>query len=85
MTTTCNKCGRTLRAPVYVGGVPFGSTCAQAFAGVRAPRGTSKRRRRAVPAVQATAQADQRDLFAEDLAYAQRVESVLSTISLEMT
>lgn len=70
----CSRCNRALRHPVYVGGSAYGSTCAVAVAGVKA-----KRQR-----AQQSTDARQRDFFAEDLGYAQRVEAILAPISLEM-
>jgi hypothetical protein len=36
---TCNRCGRTIKHPVYFGGVALGETCARAMGGVRRRRG----------------------------------------------
>jgi hypothetical protein len=51
----CARCSRKLRHPVYVGSNSYGSTCAQAVAGVK-----PKRRQRA----EQSRDERQKDLFA---------------------
>jgi hypothetical protein len=67
----CTKCGRRLKNPSPNG---MGPVCARAVLGAK------HKRQRAEP------QRDERtrDMFAEDLAYANRVDVLLSSISLEM-
>jgi recombinational DNA repair protein (RecF pathway) len=70
----CAKCNRPLRHPVYFGGSAYGSHCARAVCGAK-----PKRQRAPRPVDES-----QCDLFAQDLQYAQRVDSILAGISLEM-
>lgn len=71
MTHRCSKCGRRMKAATPSG---MGPVCARAMLGAK-----QKRRRAAAPL-----DARQRDFFAEDLSYAQRVDALLSGISLEV-
>lgn len=67
----CMKCGRRLKNPSPNG---YGPVCSRAVLGAK------HRRQRAEPVRdEATG-----DLFADDLAYARRVEQILKPISLEM-
>lgn len=58
--TLCARCNRSLRNPVLLSGVAFGSKCAQAVAGAK-----PKRKKRAVEMHAAAVDPNQRDLFAE--------------------
>lgn len=71
MTHRCTKCGRRMKRATASG---MGATCERNVLGTK-----QKRQRATPPADTSTA-----DLFAEDLAYANRVETLLSSISLEM-
>jgi len=63
MTILCARCGRSLRNPVYIGGLVLGSTCSRAvIGGVRIERGARKTERRTRRAAH-VAQPDQFDLF----------------------
>lgn len=42
----CARCKRTLRHPVYVAGMPLGSTCAMAVAGAKPKRREKREVRR---------------------------------------
>lgn len=59
--TKCARCNRSLRNPVLLSGVAFGSKCAQAVAGAKPKR----KKRSAVEAHQRAVDPNQRELFAE--------------------
>jgi len=62
MTVLCARCGRSLRNPVYAGGLALGSTCYRAVIGgvrIGSAHQAERRTRRAVH----VAQPDQFDLF----------------------
>lgn len=84
MELRCSKCSRRVTQPVHVGGVVFGSKCAEAVAGVKPARAARARKGRRMPDHKPAADPRQLDIFADDLAHAQRVDALLSSISLEM-
>jgi hypothetical protein len=68
----CDRCGRSLtREPIH----GMGPVCARAVLGVKPQR---------VKREQRTDDDATPDLFAEDLAYARRVDQLLAGVSLEM-
>lgn len=85
---SCSACGRKVTAPRWFQGSAYGSVCFREVAGeaLRRGRRAAGMRRPAGLSLEVPRESDpnQRDLFSEDLAYAQRVDSLLSSISLEM-
>jgi hypothetical protein len=92
--TTCTVCGRQLKCPKWFQGKAYGSQHFREVAGEALRRGRRSAgmgrigRRGELPLRRGELPPDvdprQTDLFAEDLAYANRVDVLLSSISLEM-